>query len=165
MIYLIKAALAILILFVSRTLASEYKKYTEKKLALTEGFLSLLSFIKNELSCRARPVPDWAFEFENAALSEVGFTKTLSESESLSFAFSSCVPCASMLPGEASRLLEGYFSAFGRSYRDEEEASASKTYDELDRILVGARSDLEKSVRAVRVLCYAAALGVIVLFI
>ena len=161
--FIIKAAASLLVLFVSRTFASEYKRYTEEKLAVYEGFLSLLEFIKNELGCRLRSVSEWAAEFENAALERSGFTAELLKTGSLSSAFSaSKIPPAS---AEVKRVLEPYFSSFGRSYKEDEEEKTVRTHSELSVVLKKEREAAEKSIRAMSVLSYAAALGVIVLFI
>ncbi|MBR2466417.1 MAG: hypothetical protein IKB38_05760 [Clostridia bacterium] len=162
---LIKAITAVLVLFVAKTLSSEYKKYMEAKNAVNDGFVALLDFIRNELSCRLRSVPQWACEFENEALFDAGFISELSETGSLSRAFSNTRQRLPMLGGDAARLLESYFSSFGRSYKDDEEKSAERVYNEMSRIAVKERAESERSVRAVRILCYGAALGIIILFL
>ena len=60
---IIKAAAAVLVFFVSGNLAGEYKRYIEKRISALEGFLSLLNFIKGELSCRLRTSAEWAEDF------------------------------------------------------------------------------------------------------
>lgn len=165
MMYGIKAAAAVLVLFTACTVSGEYKKFIEKKLALCEGFLSLLTFIKAELACRGRSVREWAKEFSDTALSDVGFTQALIEKESLDGAFRETKDKMPMLGAETVRLLEGYFSTFGKSYRAEEEGEACRVFEELNRLLAREKSDCGRSVRAVRVLSYAVALGIIILLI
>ncbi len=162
---LIKAITALLVLFVAKTLSAEYKKYMEVKNALNDGFVALLEFIRNELSCRLRAVSEWACEFENEALFNAGFISELSETGSLLKAFSSTKARMPMLGGDATRLLEAYFSAFGRSYKEDEEKNAERVYNEMSRIAAKERAESERSVRAVRILCYGAALGIIILFL
>ena len=109
----LKVLAALLTLFTARTVVLEYKKYTTRKLLLADGFCDLLSFIKGELSCRLRPVAEWAKEFHNAALSESGFLDELLKRGSLIDAFR--LPSHSCLGEEMTRLLSGYFSSFGKT--------------------------------------------------
>lgn len=163
--YVIKALAAVLVLVVARTLSGEYKKFTESKLRLYDGFVSLLSFIKTELECRSRSVREWAAEFSDEALDGCGFLESLKNDGNLSSAFSAAKKGCSALGEEATKLLCAYFSSFGKSYRAAEEEQTRKTHDELSRILAHERSDSQRSVRAVRVLTYAVAIGVILLFL
>ncbi len=163
--YLLKAVAAVLALVVARCVSKEYKKFTDRKLRLYEGFISLLSFIKTELSCRARPVSEWASEFSHPTLAECGFVDALSQEGSLISAFNRSKEKMPMLGEEASRILLSYFSSFGKSYRKEEEGEACRIYEELSRLLVRERSELLRSVRGVRILSYAVALGIIIMFL
>ena len=162
---IVKAFTAVLVFLVAKTLSSEYKKYMAAKNDINDGFVSLLAFIKNELACRLRSVSEWAREFDNKALLEAGFISELAETGNLSKAFSNAKGRMPMLDGELTRLLETYFSAFGRSYKDDEEKNAERVYDEISRIAAKERAETERSVRAVRILCYGAALGIIILFL
>ena len=80
MMYILKALAALLVLAVAKTVSGEYKKFTDRKLRIDEGFVSLLSFIKSELSCRGRTVSEWACDFKNDELSELGFCSSLVKS-------------------------------------------------------------------------------------
>ncbi len=162
---LLKASAAVLVLFTSRTLVAEYKKYIEKKLCAMEGFLSLLSFIKNELACRLRTSEEWAREFSSDILTECGFLPELLRTGSTEAAFARAKGELPMLGEETVKLLSSYFSAFGKSYRDEEQREACRVFDELSRLLARERSDTQRSLKAVRILTYAVALGVIILFL
>ena len=159
----LKVLAALLTLFTARTVVLEYKKYTTRKLLLADGFCDLLSFIKGELSCRLRPVAEWAKEFHNAALSESGFLDELLKRGSLIDAFR--LPSHSCLGEEMTRLLSGYFSSFGKTYKDEEEGEACRVFDELMRLSARERADSQRSLKTVRVITYAVALGVIILII
>ena len=163
--FIVKAAASLLVLFVARTLSAEYKRYAEEKNAVREGFLSLLEFIKNELGCRLRSVAEWAAEFENDALERSGFIAELLKTGSLAAAFSASKSKMPPLGAEAKRVLETYFSSFGRSYKEDEEEKTARAKTELANVLKNEREAAEKSVRAMTVLCYAVALGVIILFI
>ena len=165
MIYLLKAFASLLVLFISLALSSEYKKYTDRKIKICEGFICLLSFIKTELSCRARVVSEWAAEFDNDALSESGFIPELLESGSLYSAFCTVKSKDGLLGNEVTRLLEPYFRSFGKAYVNEEEREACRVFEELSRLLTRERADAQRSVRAVRILSCAVALGVIILFL
>lgn len=165
MTYMIKAAAAVLVLLLIRTVNGEYKRFTERKTALCEGFVRLLEFIRTELSCRGRAVAQWAEEIDEPALAEVGFTDELKRTQSLHAAFCASEKRMPMLGVQSKRVLDGYFAAFGRSYRTEEEERARRTGEELTRILERERADAQKSVRAVRTLSYAMALGIIILIL
>jgi hypothetical protein len=156
---------AVLVLICARTVTHEYKKYIEEKLGLIDGFLSLLTFIKGELSCRLRTTGEWSGEFENAALSDIGFIDEFRKTGSLSSAFCATRAAAPSLGEEVTRLLGGYFESFGKSYKEEEEGEACRVFDELTRLSARERSDSQRSMRTVRVLAYAVALGLIILFL
>lgn len=162
---IIKALAAVLVFFTARTLTAEYKRFTEKRLAVLDGFLSLLSFIKNELSCRARPSAEWAGEFVSAALGEIGFTEEFIKTGSLQAAFLHANEGGTALGEESKKLLSSYFSSFGKSYRDEEIKEASRVHEELLRIISREKNDMQRSLRATRILAYATAAGLIILFL
>ena len=162
---IIKAAAAVLVFFVSGNLAGEYKRYIEKRISALEGFLSLLNFIKGELSCRLRTSAEWAEDFSQEALSACGFIAELRKTGNLCSAFTVARGNLPPLGEDATKLLSGYFSSFGKSYREEEYKETCRTFDELSRLLTREKSDSQKSVRAVRVLSYAVAVGVIILFL
>lgn len=162
---LIKALAAVLVFFTARTLSAEYKKFTERRLAVLEGFLSLLSFIKNELSCRARASAEWAAEFNSTSLNEMGFTEEFIKTGSLHTAFLHINEGGTALGEESKKLLGSYFLSFGKSYRDEEIKEASRVHEELLRIMSREKSDMQRSLRATRILAYATAAGLIILFL
>ena len=161
----IKTAAAVLVLYVAVTLSGEYKKYIERRILALEGFLSLLSFIKGELSCRLRTSAEWAQDFHSDVLSDCGFLPELIKTSSLPSAFAAAKKNLPPLGEDATKLLVGYFSSFGKSYKDEEYKEACRAFDELSRLLSREKSDSQRSVRAVRVLAYAIAVGVIILFL
>ena len=161
----IKALAAVLVLFTARTLTAEYKKFTEKRLAVLDGFISLLAFIKNELSCRARTSAEWAGEFASASLNEIGFTDELVRTGSLHSAFLHVNEGGTALGDESRKLLGSYFSSFGKSYREEEIKEASRVHEELLRIVSREKNDIQRSLRATHVLTYATAVGLIILFL
>lgn len=165
MIYVLKAAAAVLVLIVSRSVSAEYKKYAGERIALCEGFVLLLSFIKTELSCRGREVAEWAEEVEIPALAAAGFTEELRKTRNLHAAFSAAEEKMPRLDAESRKILEEYFASFGKSYREEEVARAHRAGDELSAVLTRERENTARSVRAVRILSYAIALGVIILIL
>ncbi len=164
-IYILKVLAAFLSLAAARTVSKEYGAYREKKLRLQEGFISLLAFIKNELSCRCRSVSEWAAEFQNEALAEAGFLGELCKTGSLYTAFSKIKEKTPTASHDALKLLDSYFEAFGKSYRNEESAEACRVFDELCALTERERGEVSKQVRSVKVISYAASLGVIILFL
>ncbi len=165
MIYILKAFAALMVLFVTHIITKGYKGFISKKGEICDGFLSLLAFIKTELSCRGRAVAEWASEFENAALGEIGFIGELTESGNLHKAFLRAKESAAMMSHDMIRVLESYFLSFGNSYRNEEEGEACRVFDELKRISEAEKTEAQKSMRAVKTISYAIALGIIVLFL
>ncbi len=165
MIYLLKAAAAALALVCAMCVSREYKRFTDKKFAFYDGFLSLLSYIKNELSCRGRSLAEWASEFENDALYETGFISKLRESGSLHTAFVSVKDKLLGVCDDGIKLLDGYFSSFGKSYKREEEGEACQVFSELSRISETERAAGQKNIKAVRTLSFAVALGLIILLL
>ncbi len=165
MMYLLKAAAAVLVLVTATCVSREYKKFEENKLSLYEGLLSLLAFIKTELSCRGRAVTLWAPEFENVALYETGFISALRECGNVHSAFLSHKDKFSPLGSENTGLIERYFSSFGKSYRDEEEGEACRVFDAFSAIFEEEKKNSDKSVKVVRTISYAVGLGVIILLL
>ena len=161
----IKAVAAVLVLFATRTLVTEYKKYEEKKLAALDDFAALFSFIKGELGCRLRTVSEWARDLDCDVLAECGFTDELIKTGSLSSAFSVARAHLPALGEEATKLLSQYFMTFGRAYRDEEMKATARASEDLSRIISRERSDTQRSFKAARVLSYAVAVGIIILFL
>jgi len=146
-------------------LVAEYRKHLERKLALYDGFSSLISFIRSELACRCRSVSEFAEDINIPSLEDSGFSDELRRTGSLDMAFSRMKERVPILGGEVTRLLEGYFESFGKSYREEEEEDAARVFEELTRLYARERADSQRSLRTTRVLVYAVTLGAIILML
>lgn len=152
--------LLILSLFVSRG----YSAYKDRRIAEAEGFIGLIAHIEGKISGFLSHGASLWQGFSDASLEQIGFLQKLKEGVTLSEAFSLTKAGLSLDCGTRERLRE-YFNTFGRGYREDELRRASCCREALEADLKKAKEELEKNVKAVRVLLLGGSLGIIILLL
>ncbi|MBQ8859339.1 MAG: stage III sporulation protein AB [Clostridia bacterium] len=141
------AALLLLSVYTGASLAAMEKK----RLRQTEGFLLLVRYIREQISCFRRPLPAIYASFSNEALHSAGFLPALAEGD-----FSSALAEAReglYLEEEEFKLLFGFGESVGQSFEEEQRALCAYTERELEKALARRREEVPKRVRVLRTLC------------
>ena len=141
------AALLLLSVYTGASLASMEKK----RLRQTEGFLLLVRYIREQISCFRRPLPEIYTGFSNEALENAGFLPALAEGD-----FSSALARARdtlYLEDEEFKLLGAFGESVGQSFEEEQKALCAYTERELEKALARRREETPKRVRVLRTLC------------
>lgn len=154
------AAVALAALIFSR----EFSAYQKRRMGETEGFLSLLTFMRGEINCHLRPVSEWCRDFRDPALERVGFLPALRESCDLSGAYSACERQLSVTDAER-KLLSAFTSSFGHGYREDELKLVDYYCAEMGRAAARCRRDVPRYNRLVRTLCASAAVAAVILLL
>lgn len=140
------AALLLLSLYVGASLAAMEKK----RLRQTEGFLLLVRYIREQISCFRRPLSDIYAGFRNEALDSVGFLPVLANGD-FAAALTEARDCL-YLEEEELKLLYVFAESVGQSFEEEQRALCAYTERELEKALARRREELPKRVRVLRTL-------------
>lgn len=141
------AALLLLSLYVGASLAAIEKK----RLRQIEGFLLFIRYIREQISCFRRPLPDIYGGFQNGALADAGFLTALADGD-FSVALSSARE-GLLLEEEELKLLDAFAAGVGRSFEEEQKTLCAYTERELEKALVRQREETPKRIRVLRTLC------------
>ena len=144
--------------------ARRYDAYTRRRLAVTESFLRLLRHVRGRIFTFLEPLPRAVRSFSDEMLESVGFLGAVREGACLSDAFSAVAERCS-LGAVARELIGSTFASLGRGTREETVAFTDSRISELTELLEQEREELARSVKLTRTLMYAAALGIIILFV
>ena len=162
--YTLKLFGAALVMLFSLVIGRSYREYCGRRVEECEGFLSLLNHIIAEISQFLSTPKDFFESFECEALRRVGFLSEIEEGRDMSAAFETIKGRLS-LSGETLERLSGFFSDFGRSYRDGEIERTKYFRDELERTWIAEREAEEKRVKLVYTLLLALSLSIVILLI
>ncbi len=158
---ILKTAGAVLALICALMLSREYEKFERGRVRLAEGFLLLLRDMRSKVDRFLTPESGMLCDFENDALAECGYLAS-AEELGISDAFFKESDRLS-LPEDVKKLLSGIFRDFGREYRE----GALKILDggirELEKLIASMKGEKERSVKLVRTVSVAAALGAVIL--
>ena len=141
------AALLLLSVHVGNSLAAVEKK----RLRQIEGFLLLVRYIREQISCFRRPLPEIYGGFRNEALESVGFLAHLSEGD-----FATAFEKAReelYLEDEERKLLCAFAAGVGQSFEEEQRALCAYTERELEKALARRKEEAPKRARVLRTLC------------
>lgn len=145
-------------------LLDRFTAYRRAREAECAGFLAFLSFLRRQIACFARPVPQAAEGFSDAALERVGFLPALRETGDLSAAWQAALFALSL--GEAEREVVGeFFASFGKGYLDDEVRRADAAIDELTRLFEAGRRQMPRTVKLVRTLTVSLTLCAVILLL
>lgn len=154
------ALVMIAALFASR----EYSAYAQRRISQYKGFVALISHAEGMIAKFLAKGEELWRGFTDNALEECGFISSLREGKSLSESFSSCEDRL-CLPRGVREELRGFFSEFGKSYKDGQLSSLSLFRAKLETKLNEEEAGLEKSLKVTRALIIGGALSVVILII
>ena len=161
--YLVKMIGSALLLYAALFIAREYEKFLGKRLRVCLGFCELLSHVRRRVDGYLTPADRLLDGVECGALEEVEY---ISKAQSLGlrtayFEVEEALP----LDGTARQVLSEFFADFGKDYKEETVKAADRALSALQGCAERMSCENEKSLRLLRAVAVAAALGVIILLI
>ena len=145
-------------------LGRSYEERENARVRALDGFVGLVRHIRTAVATYLEPIPRAVLSFADEELERIGLLPLLRDGGVLSEAYAS-VSGRLSLGADAQRLLSGLFERLGRGSRDETVRDMECTLEELSKIAERERAELEKNVRLAKTMLYAAALGIIILFL
>lgn len=159
----VKLCGACLMLLLAALLASRGSAALRERVAVLEGFLSLLRYIREKIACFRTPAPDIFESFHCEALSRTGFLTQLRDGGML-FALEHKGD-GLYLDGEAMALLSEFAAELGGGYAEEELARCELAISRLSDILASYKESLPKSTKLYRTLMLSGTLAVIIVLL
>ncbi len=130
---LIKAGGALMIIFASVLVSYDLIKREKQRIECVEGFLALVSYIKDSIECYSMPVKKILSDCDPSIIKKLGLDPPVSD-------FGQTVSaCEGLLSDDSLKTLREFSSTLGKSYRDVQIRICGKTVAELD----GQRSALK----------------------
>lgn len=163
MSYVIKLIGSVLLLFAALVGVREYEKKLKARLLACRGFAEMLYHVRRKIDGYLTPPSQLLDGFECEALSELGYLDKAREvgMSRAYFELESSLP----IDGVMRTALFGFFSDFGKDYKDGTvrliDEALKGLCDHADRLC----AENERSLKLVRTLVSAAALGTIILLI
>lgn len=148
---MIKASGALMIIFASVFVSSDLIKREKRRIECVEGFLSLVLYINNSIECYSMPVKKILSHCDPSIMKKLGLDPTVSD-------FGQMISsCEVFLSDDSLKTLREFSSTLGKSYRDVQIRTCSKTIAELE----GQRNALKAAYPSKRktVIAICAALG------
>ena len=155
---------ALLTLSSAAVIAAKYSEHLSERAAVVRGFCELLLHIKTRISVYLLPPSELTVGFHSEALERAGFLSLCRECGTPAEAY---FKMKKHLPvsKEAARALDGYFSAFGTTYKDELLRLSDATYALLLCECERLDTELPREKKLSRTVILAIALGAVILFI
>ena len=142
----------------------EYTNFRRLRLEECEGFLELISYMREKVSCYMFTVREIGESFKCEALSRIGFMEALKKCKNADAAYTSIKDRLS-LPKAADEILTGLFQKLGCGYLDNEITIIDSAYESFLKITEKERLDTPKDLRVFRMVGTSAALGVIIILL
>ena len=163
MSYIIKLIGSALLLFAALIGVGEYEKKLKARLLVCRGFVELLQHVRRKIDGYLTPPSQLLDGFECAALSDIGYLDRAREIGMCSAYFE--LEASLPTDGAVRSALFGFFSDFGKDYKDGTVKLIDRSLKELSAHADRLRTENEKSLKLVRTLAAAGALGAIILLI
>ena len=154
---------SVLLLFAALIGVREYEKMLKARLLACRGFIELLGHIRRKIDGYLTPPSQLLDGFECAPLSDIGYLEKAREigMSGAYFELGSSLP----IDGAGREVLFGFFSEFGKDYKEGTvrliDLSLKGLSEHADRL----SAENEKSLKLVRTLAVAGAVGMIILLI
>ena len=152
-----------ILLFTSILISRELVTRRRRRLAVCEELLRFVAFLRLQIGCFLRPVPEAVAEFNSDELSACGFLPLGSEVD-ISAAFSSS-DAPAIVGDECARIMDSLFSSLGKGYLDNEISLIDTHYRQLSELLEGERVEAVRQTRLIRTLTASASLVLIIFII
>ena len=163
MTYLVKIIGSALLLYAALFLTREYEGSLGKGLRVCRGFCELIAHIRRRIDGYLTPANDLLNGFECGALDETGYISKARERGLCAAYFE--LEAELPLDGRVRGALSGFFSDFGKDYKEETVKAADAVLEALREHIGAIVKENERSVRLARTLAVAAVLGIIILLI
>ena len=161
---MMRAVGACLFLLAALSVIRLYRAYLGTRVKQFEAFCSLIAGLRRHISTRLCSARGYILSLDDATLVGVGFIDAYAELGDLCLSFLRIKDKLS-LTEEGLRILEGYFSSFGKGYMDAEIKAADICLEELSEAARKSREDGERALRTVSAFAVAAAAGAAILLI
>ncbi len=123
---LIRAGGALMIVFASIFASADLIKREKRRIECVEGFLALVSYIKDRIECYSTPIKNILADCDPAILKKLGLDDPVSD-------FGQMISvCEGLLSEETLKTLREFSSTLGKSYRDVQIRVCGKTIGELE---------------------------------
>lgn len=152
-----------ILLFASILISHELVRQRRRRLTLCEELLRFVGFLRLQIGCFLRPVPEVVADFHSDELCACGFLPPV-DGANLERAFSSS-DAPRIVGAECSRIAESLFSALGTGYLEDEIKLIDAHRAQLSELVEAERVEAVRRVRLVRTLTASASIGLIILII
>lgn len=152
-----------ILLFTSILISRELVARRRRRLFVCEELLRFVSFLRLQIGCFLRPVPEAVSEFHSDELSACGFLPVANGVDIDAAFFSSAAP--SIVGKECTRIIDSLFSSLGKGYLDNEIKLIDTHYERLCELVEGERTEAVRQARLIRTLTASASLGLIIFII
>lgn len=152
-----------ILLFTSILISRELVTRRQRRLRVCEELLRFVSFLRLQIGCFLRPVPEAVSEFHSDELSRCGFLPVNSGTD-IAVAFSSSA-APSIVGGECTRIMDSLFSSLGKGYLDNEIKLIDTHHGRLCELVEGERAEAVRQARLIRTLTASASLGLIIFIV
>ena len=152
-----------ILLFTSILISRELVAQRRRRLALCEELLRFVCFLRLQIGCFLRPVPEVVADFHSDELTACGFLP-LRDDGDLAFAFSSSV-APDIVGAGCAQVLTSLFSSLGSGYLDDEIRLIDAHTSQLGQIVELERVEAARQARLIRTLTASASLGLVILII
>ncbi len=152
-----------LLLISALAFSREYDRFLSARIALARGFLELLLHIRQKINCFLSSAESLISDFENDALERAEYL-SVARKEGICRAYFERESCLGV-PSCIKKLLSEFFSGFGSDYKEGTLALIDRSSAALEAMLSDMISEKERSVKLVRTVSAAAALGAAILII
>ena len=141
-------------------------KYENRKLRQTEGFISLLRYIKKQIGCFSTPINAIISECDKEILSSCGIKEGEWESGTSANLMSDMLDaCELCIDGRAIQSLKKFTRDFGKSYREEQIKSCDYYISELEEYRNDIQREIPKQRKIRLALCLCVSVSLILLLI
>lgn len=152
-----------ILLFTSMLISGELVSRRRHRLVLCEELLRFVSYIRLQIGCFLRPIPEVVGSFCSDEFNKCGFLPEVSDADLAACFLSSDVP--KLVGTECSRIMESLFSSLGTGYLEDEIKLIDVHRAQLTELVERERAETVRQVRLIRTLAGSASLGLVIFII
>ncbi len=152
-----------ILLFTSMLISRELVSRRRHRLALCEELLRFVSFLRLQIGCFLRPIPEVVASFRSDELSKCGFLSPGGDADLAARFSSSGLP--EIVGAECSQIMASLFSSLGSGYLEDEIKLIDVHRAQLSELVDRERAETERQVRLIRTLTGSASLGLVIFII
>lgn len=152
-----------ILLFTSILVSRELVSRRKRRLLVYEELLRFVAFLRLQIGCFLRPIPEVVADFRSDELERCGFL-TSDDGAGIAARFAS-----SALPGivgeDCSRVVDSLFSSIGSGYLEDEIRLIDVHKEQLSQLVERERDETARQVRLIKTLAASASLGLVIFVI